>query len=162
MCEPTTIMLGLAIASSAAAYVGTSQAAAAKEKATIANAEQQQDSMLTQQWQARGQAQDQMSQRAKEATQERGRLAVISAESGLAGNTQDRLYNESLFNEGQDITSIQRNARNTQQQSELEKQGIRAQTQGQLNTIERPSALRTGLQIAGDYYGYKAKTAPKP
>lgn len=90
--------------------------------------------MATQQWQARGSAAEQMSERAKAAMQERGRLAVIGADSGLGGALTDKMYNGSAFNEGQDITSIQRNARNTSQQQDLQQLAISTNAQGQTNT----------------------------
>jgi hypothetical protein len=66
------------------------------------------------------------------------------------------MYNSSAFNEGQDITSIQRNARNTSQQQDLQQLAISTNTQGQYNTVKQASALGAGLQIAGAYYGNNA------
>lgn len=162
MCIPAAAALFIAQAGQAVmSYAGQKQQAKAQENAIRANDAQQMQTMEVQQWQARGAASEQMSERAKAAATERARLTVLSAESGLAGANTDRMFNESAFNAGQDITSIQRNARNTQQQQELEKKSLRTQNEGKFNTIQRPSILGTGLQIAGSYADYKTKTTPK-
>lgn len=162
MCEPVTIaMLAISAVSAAVSYTQAKSAADNQQKAIQANTEQQMKTLVTQQWQARGNAAEQMSARAKAAAVERGRLTVIGAETGLGGVNSNHIFNEADFNAGQDITSIQRNARNIQEQSSLQQRGITAQAQGQLNTISRPSALGAGLQIAAAgasaYGGYQDK-----
>lgn len=157
MCAPAVVGLAIAAVQAGVTYVGQQQQAKAQGQAIAANAKQQQDTLTTQQWQARGNAAEQMSQRAQAATVERGRLIAASAETGLGGNLTDRFMNQSDFNTGQDITSIQRNAKNTSDQQQLQKQGAYTSSQGRLNTIEQPSLLGAGLQIAGAYANYQAK-----
>jgi hypothetical protein len=67
----------------------------------------------------------------------------------VGGNTIDQIFGAADFSAGQDMAMMQENARNVNRQSAMVGEGMRARTQGQLNTIERPSMLNTGLQIAG-------------
>lgn len=113
-------------------------------------------SVQEQQSQINQNAQDQQSQRAREATIERGRLKAIQGESGVMGNTEDRIMNESRFNEGSDIASIEGNRENAIKQSALDGQGLRANAQSRLNSIKQPSLIGTGLQIAGAGVQYEA------
>lgn len=156
MCDPVSAIM---VATAVVGYVAADEQATKSAQAVRANQEVASKTMETQQWQARGNAAEQMSERAKSAMQERGRLAVIGADSGLGGNLTDKMYNNSAFNEGQDITSIQRNARNTSQQQDLQQLAISTNAQGQYNTIKQASALGAGLQIAGGYYDQQAKAA---
>lgn len=94
-------------------------------------------------------AQDESAQRYKEYLIDSARLKAIGAESGLAGATQDRVEQEAQNNASTDIATIEANR---QRQTEAaHTQGVAKQSQAnvQLSSIRRPSALGTGLQIAG-------------
>lgn len=92
---------------------------------------------------------------AQQAAIERGRLRAIQAESGLIGNTQDRIIGESYFNESTDIASIEANRQNEITQSNRQLQGVTTSTQSRLNAIKQPSYLGAGLQIGTAVAGYK-------
>ena len=94
-------------------------------------------------------AEEAKSDRAKQALIERGRLNVIQGESGLTGATFDEIQNESLFNEGQDIATLEKNRRNRQAQNRLGQKGIDAQDKSRRNSIKQPSFVGAGLSIAG-------------
>jgi hypothetical protein len=148
MClDPTTAMTALAIGKSTLDYFSGAQEVEDNYAAIEQNHYAQQAQILEQQKQITAQATDKMTERAKEAMVERGRLRAIQGESGLSGNTSDRILRESYFNEGQDIASIESNRKNSIKQSKLEAEGLRAQNQSRINSIKRPSLIGTGLQI---------------
>lgn len=156
MCiDPATLsfasqlLLGVQAASAVVSYFQQDDAADAQAEAIQRNYEQQLQVYQEQQRQNSASAAQEMSERAREAMIERARLRVISAESGLAGISTDRLMNASRFSEGQDISSIEANRRSAAQQLYNEARGLRAQAKSRINAIDRPSVLGTGLQIVG-------------
>lgn len=154
MCEPT-LMLGLSIVSTLATLADTSQQASSNGDALIADANNQVAAIGEQQEQISKKATDEMQERSQQAAIERGRLRAIQAESGLIGNSQDRIIGESYFNETQDIASIEANRKNELTQSNRNLQGLGASTQSKLNSIKQPSYLGAGLQIGTAYAQYK-------
>lgn len=153
MCDPTmglaTASLVVGMASSVGGFFQQGQQAKANRKALQSDYAQQMDTLQTQYKQTNQQATDEMSQRAREAMIERARLRVAGGESGLFGGSNDRIVNESSFNEGTDMASIESNRQNSLRQIEQEGRGIRAGSVSQMSRIQRPSLIGTGLQIAG-------------
>lgn len=155
MCDPATIMLAVSAASAVASYAQQQDAARKQEHAAEDNYRAQQEQLAQQQKQVNEGAAQQESERARAMLIEQGRLRVASGEAGVYGNSVDRSMNESVFNAGTDITSIENNRRNGILQSGAEGNALRARAQGIINTSQRPSLIGTGLQIAGAYYGSK-------
>ena len=152
MCIPLVIAgATLAIGAATAVTSHMQQAKQAKdtERAIKENYSQQMDSLQLQYDQTNKQATDEMSVRAREAMIESARLRAISGESGLAGISNDRIQNESMFNLGTDIASIESNRQASLKQLHQEGKAIRSGNQSQINQIKRPSLIGTGLQIAG-------------
>lgn len=152
MCEPTTIALAsmaIGVASAGAGFIQQGQQAKAANRSVKENYAQQTAAMKTQYDQTNKQAADEMSVRAREAMIETARLRVLGGESGLAGGSNDRIENESQFNRGTDIASIESNRRNVLTQLYQEGRAIRTGEQNRINSIKRPSLIGTGLQIAG-------------
>jgi hypothetical protein len=79
--------------------------------------------------------------RARQGIAERGRLAAVFADSGVVGNTQMRIRGESLFNEGDDISSMQSNLRKGINQIKRQKLATYENATQQLAGIQRPSVL---------------------
>jgi len=154
MCEPTA-MLGLSIATTLLGLADTAQQASAAQDAINADAANQAKAIEEQQAQISKNATDEMQARAQQGAIERGRLRAIQAESGLIGNTQDRIVGESYFNESTDIASIEANRKNEITQSNRQLQGVTTSTQSRLNAIKQPSYLGAGLQIGTAVAGYK-------
>jgi hypothetical protein len=157
MCEPT-VLLGLSIVSTLATLADTAQQANANEDAINADANNQAKAIEEQQAQISKKATDEMQDRSQQAAIERGRLRAIQAESGLIGNTQDRIIGESYFNEATDIASIEANRKNEIAQSNRQLQGVATRTQSNLNSIKQPSYLGAGLQIGTAAAGYRQQT----
>lgn len=165
MCEPTTAAIAIATMSAAQAgltYIEGTQAAKAQSEAIENSAKLQLETNAEQQQQITKQSIDEMSARAREATIERGRLKAIQGESGLMGNSQDRVMNESYFNEGTDMASIEGNRKASLKQSQLEAKGIASGAQSQMNAIKRPFLIGAGLQIgAAGVQGYTSYKVAK-
>lgn len=153
MCVPAALAAAsLAIGAASAITQHNQQAdmAKAQNKALLDDYNNQVAAQQEQAEEIHAQAADKMSERARAAKIERGRLKALAAESGLGyGNTAERIENESHFNEGQDIASIQGNYARSLKQNARETQGIYATTKGNINQIKRPSRLATGLKIGG-------------
>lgn len=148
MCiDPATATMMLTIASSALAYVGQNQQAQAQMDSIAADDQSQQAALIEQQRQINSQAADKMNERAKQAKIEQGRLRTIQGESGLSGNSQDRVLGESLFNEGTDIASIEGNREASIKQSRMQAQATRSSSRNSLASVNQPSLIGTGLQI---------------
>ena len=156
MCPPL-VLAGIAIAVSAASaglsYMQQSKQADRQEAAVNENYNQQMETYKVQQGQEQKSATDEMSARARQSMIESSRLKAVSGESGLAGHSIDRAQNESQFNLGTDLTSIENNRMSTQKQLYQNAMGIRGSANSQLAQIVHPSLIGTGLQIAGDAAG---------
>jgi hypothetical protein len=122
----------------------------------------QNETINEQQVQINAQAVDQMSEVARKALREQAQVRVAAGESGLAGITMDRLINEPFVTAGMDIATIEANRASALKQSQLNLEGIKANTQSQLNnaytqaskrnpepSYNGPSWLGAGLTIAG-------------
>ncbi len=150
MCEPISLsMVAIAAAQAGASYMQQSAQVKSRDKANRANFDQQMETFGVQQEQVNKNSTDQMSQRAREAQIESARLRAVNGESGLAGGSNDRILNESFFNTGTDMASIEANRSAQQKQLIQEAKSIRAGAQTSMSQIQRPSLIGTGLQIAG-------------
>lgn len=152
MCEPTTIALAsLAIgtASAGMGFLQQGQQAKLQRKSVEANYAQQMETLQTQYAQTNKQAVEEMSVRARESMIENSRLRAWAGESGLAGISNDRILNESQFNLGTNISSIESNRQASLRQQYREGREVRAGATSKINQMPRPSLIGTGLQIAG-------------
>ena len=148
MCDPITIAtVALSAASSVASYSGQRQAAKAQERAAADAYEANQSAINVRQSQANERATQQMSERAREAMVQRGRLRAIAADRG-GGLVFDRLEGEVNLAESTDMATIERNRSMQEQQGQLDKRGMRAQSQSQINLSQRPSEIGLALNLA--------------
>jgi hypothetical protein len=157
MCNPVVIGLAISAVTSIASYQADKRASRKMNEALDADRDAQARAEIEQSADVAARSRDEMSERAREAMIERGKLRAISAESGLGGISQERLIQESLFNEGQDIASIASNRDSAQR--EIARNGRINSTQREITRagIKRPNALQAGLQIAGDAAAYSVK-----
>lgn len=158
--------MAIGAASAVTSHMQQAKQTKAAERAIQENYSQQMDSLNLQYDQTNKQAIDEMSARAREAMIESAKLRAFSGESGLAGISNERIQNESGFNLGTDISSIESNRQASLRQLHQEGRGVRAQTTSKMNEVmkNRPSLIGTGLQIAGvaasaasNYQAAKAK-----
>lgn len=150
---PATTMLAaqtaVGVAGALAAHAGQASAARAQTKAATASYNSSMAQLAEQRRQQGVQTQTEMSERAKQAMIERGRLNAASAEGGVIGTSINRIKSANEYAYGSDLAMMRENYTNTSRQSVLEGQAMGATYQSRLSQIERPSILNTGLQIAG-------------
>lgn len=149
-----------------------------QQQTILASYEAQQGAVQEQINQINAQTVDEMSIAARKAAQEQARVRVAAGESGLGGITMARLEAEPMFALGTDIASMEANRASQIKQAKYRLEGIRADTQGQLNTAysqasrrdpkptyNGPSWLGAGLTIAGQglssYSNYKSQKDTK-
>lgn len=171
MCDPLTIAASAAAVAATggavASYVqGQNQISAANDAARY-NAELQNQQLQEQRSQISKQSANDMTERAKQAQIEQGRLRVITGESGALGFTQDRLLMDSEFQEGTDIATIEANRTAALKQTDFNALANYNQNVSSINQARNraPTLLGTGLQIGGGlasvYTGWEtAKNKP--
>lgn len=154
MCEPVSTMtitsMAMSAAGAVASYVGQSQAAKRQGDAAQAAYDSQVTQTRNEMVQQSQAAAEQMSERARQAMIETGHLQALAVDSGTnGGGSNDRVANESNFNAGQDIAAMQANASSAQRQMVNGLRGSYAQAVSRTASIQQPSLVGTGLQIAG-------------
>lgn len=159
MCEPASIstLTALTVASMTASaasavvgYVGQKQSADRQSSAAQQAYDYQVGQIRNQQTEETQQAAEQMSERARQAMVETGHLQALAADSGTnGGGSNDRVTNEANFNAGQDIAAMQNNASSAQRQLANQANGAYSQAVSRDASIQQPSLIGTGLQIAG-------------
>lgn len=92
---------------------------------------------------------DQMVKRSRDAMREVGSLNAIFADSGLEGNSHDRIIAEAEGAADHDAATLARNRDLRIEQGNAEIAANRANAQTRINSAPRPSIVETGLQIAG-------------
>lgn len=104
-------------------------------------------------------AMNQTSQRYQEYMVDMGRLRAAGAESGLLGNTNEKLADTVTNKAESDMATIESNRQAAVQNTNYQGQAAYQKAQGQLANVQRPSTIGTGLQIAGEaattYGSYK-------
>lgn len=134
MCDPITIAVGLAVATTAVSVVGQIQSANAANKAIKAQykaRDKQIDQATTQE----------INDRLRQARREQGRITVAAGESGL--NTESGVVNALLQDAAMQATlSNQTSLANRESRKEANR------TEANSAMVSKPTALGAGLQIA--------------
>ncbi|QUN41762.1 hypothetical protein KEH56_20660 [Burkholderia cenocepacia] len=146
----TIASMAMSAATAAASYVSQSQAAKRQSDAAQAAYDSQVTQTKNETTQQSQAAAEQMSERARQAMIETGHLQALAADSGTnGGGSNDRVGNEANFNAGQDVAAMQANASSQQRQMVNQLSGSYAQAVSRTASIQQPSLVGTGLQIAG-------------
>lgn len=163
MCDPTTATLVMSVASAGLSYVQGQQQASAMAKSANDSTEAAYAQNTQRQEQINDQSALDKSERIKQGMLERAKIATIAGESGALGLSSDRLLNDSFMQEGTDISSLEKNRLNNQQQTNWANRQAQVSGQSDLNRAASatPSLLQTGLQIGSEYMVYKAKSTEK-
>lgn len=200
MCEPTTIMLGVSTAAAMAGAVAQARAQAqAQQQAHQAqmSAYNQQlalnqnqrthlgteygydDAALqVQQQQADQAASGDMSERARQAMMERGKLIAAASSNGTGGSAAARMGNTINYEEGTDLATMENNRASHVQQIQNQRRASARGVNYQGSTIidpNKPNApsgvdkTALGIQLIGiganagaTYYNYKRPTSTPP
>jgi hypothetical protein len=81
---------------------------------------------------------------------ETAHLQALANESGTnGGGSNDRVTNEANFNAGTDLATMQANAASSQRQLVNQLNGGYATAEQRMSSIQQPSLIGAGLQIAG-------------
>lgn len=156
------IAVAVAAASAAVSYDQGQRQLYATSKAAYDNQELQNKQIEEQRQQVAKQAANDETERTRAAQLEEGKLRVITGESGALGLTTDKLLQDSKFQLGSDIATIESNKLTSLKQTDLNALSNYNQNTSTVNqAVNRaPTLLGTGLQIAGSsanaYMGYKA------
>jgi hypothetical protein len=142
------VAAAMAVMSIAANSKAKSNQAFRRRMAANANYEFEMSSLLATSQEVNVKAGEAMSERAREAMFKRGRLAVVGSESGLEGNTADRLARQTFFDEGFDTTRIDVDRQRAQDQITRERAAAKVRRDNP-GGPEMPSGLANGLQIVG-------------
>lgn len=154
MCDlVTAITVGSAVMGYATQAKQAKAETAALQTAAVADAAQ----TAIQQGQINDRATQDMSDRAREAMIERGRLRTAAADSGLGGLSDDRLESASYFAEGTDIARIEGNRGRAMEQAGAAATGRQAAISSRMAAVKQPSLIGAGLQIAGAGVDYTTK-----
>ena len=158
------VIEGLAIAGAVSSFAGGQAAASATSDAAQANLEAQYAQTAEKQKQINEQTALEASERQRQGLIDRAESMAIAGESGALGYSTDRMMSDSYMQLGQDLMYMEQNKSNQLAQIDVDNKSIRARGQSQANTAynQAPSALGTGLQIAGTvaqaYQTTEAKT----
>ena len=155
MFTASNIMMGLSIASGAANYFGGQQQAESVADSQDDGLEAFYEQTARKQIEINEQATNNTLERRKQGMIDRAEAVTAAGESGALGFTSDRLIADSFFQQGTDISTIERNRKNQIIQTDNENKSARAAAQGKVNTAysSAPGLLETGLQIGTDIYG---------
>lgn len=134
MCEPTTIMTAVAVASSSLQVVSQFQQA----RAQASSLEQQAQAAEEESAAAAG---HQMSERLREARAVAARRAVAAGEGGVGGQSVAAGVAQALGSGNQDLGVIRK-------QAAFQTRANAARFRAEAAQIQRPNALSSGLQIA--------------
>jgi hypothetical protein len=127
-------------------------AADAQEEALTTAAANSNVQTQIEQMQMNAQASDEVSLRVRQALVERSRLRVAANESGIRGNTVNRLENNVDAQAGWDLSRMETNRASRIKQSNLSNRGRQAGYRSERNQIQRGSPVIAGLQIASNSY----------
>lgn len=164
MCEPTTIMMGLSIASAVASAGAQVQAGRAQSKS---NAAQYKNALLARDENAnqinlqRGQEAEQASQKIQQnATGLREAQGSVVAQAGPGGMSVDAVLNNLATRGANYNDSVNENLERVNLQADNQLVNVNrgaASTINALKPVERPDFLGAALKIGGaGYAGYKA------
>lgn len=168
MCNPIAIM-GVAVAvSTITSIAGTVMSANAANDAADRQTKSAQDAAAIDMQQLQQQQEEanaatalDKTERLRQAMKERAALRSSSADGGVAGISPDSLEQNSYMSAGNDISILEANRSNFNQQTQLEKQAVRSRAQSRINEAQagRKSGWATGLQIVGQVAGGVSKFA---
>lgn len=148
MCSPAAAVGGVQAAAAVGDYFGGRRLAARQTSSLFDTFGSGMAGFTERGEQINRSAQDQMSERAKAAMVERGRLRAMGGD-GASGQSWERLFSRSLAAEGRDLASIEVNRSAAARQNTRDAMEFRAQVQSNLNQVRRPTLLTLAGGLAG-------------
>jgi hypothetical protein len=148
MCSPAAAVAGVQGASAVADYFGGRRLAAQQTSSLFDSFGSGMAGFAERGEQINRSAKDQMSERAKAALVEQGRLRAMGGD-GASGQSWERLFARSEAALGRDLASIEVNRSAATRQNTRDAMEFRAQVQSNLNQVRRPTLLSLAGGIAG-------------
>jgi len=168
MCAPVAgltafqvLSLGVSAASAGVGFLQQRQQANRAEAAYRQNEANALAALRERQEENRQQAMSKVVDIQRESLKRVGTMRVAAGEAGLSGLVLDSLLQGEAVETGIAVGRNSLNYRNATRQNSRDKQGVRARTDSKVNSLDRGSFLKTGLQIAGAAAGEFAKV-PDP
>jgi hypothetical protein len=152
MCGPLLIpLVTLAISAAGTAMSYSQQASQAKkqEQAIRADQENRYAAMAEKNNQTVRQEAGALLEVRRQQQREAASARVASGEAGVTGVSMDSILNDTFMQAGFESSRIIADTQARLKQNELEAKGIASQSESAYNSINRPSAVAAGLQIAG-------------
>ncbi len=150
MCEPVSIVMAVvAIVGAVGGHMAQTSAANKQEQAVQDGIAADRAATAEQYKQINKAAMDDQAGLHTSYLIDSARIQAISAESGLQGNTQDRIVGEAENNSSSDMATLERNRTNQQNQARTQSAAQMNKANLQLAGIKRPSNVGTALQIGG-------------
>ena len=146
------IALAVAAAGAAVSYDSGQRQLYATSKAAYDNQVAQNKQLDEQRSQIGKQAANDETERRRAAQVEQGKLRVITGESGALGISSDNLMEDSAFQAGSDIATIDSNKVSAMKQTDFTAMSNYNQNTSMVNSAasKAPTLVGTGLQIAGN------------
>lgn len=158
MCDPF-IVGGIMVASAAMDFMGSKNQAKIDQRGI----EQQRLMALQDNSEVSREIEDdsetERSELAIEYLKKRGQMRVAAGENMGMGLTTQLLMQDLYAQEGRESTGIDRDRSKRQRQNARQRESIIQNTQNQWNSIERPSLVGSGLQLAGNLAGSETFTS---
>ena len=154
MCEPTTIITALSVASSVSSFMGGQQQASNVADAESNNLQEFYKQTARKQTEINEQASVNTLERRKQGMIDRAEAVTAAGESGALGFTSDRLIADSFFQQGTDVSTMELNRKNQIIQTINENDAAYTSATGKTNQAysNAPGLIETGLQIGTDIY----------
>lgn len=146
MCEVTTV---LGVLGTVAQFVGSRQDAAVETDSIEANRALQGEGLENQAQELAENAAEEKSQVAREAAVLRARSLVAQGEAGLSGVTANRLARDADVQAGLQFTNIDTNLKRNLRQNNVKQRANNLDAANRTASVKRPSAVASGLTIAG-------------
>lgn len=156
MCDPTVLALGSLVINSVGDIAGAEAQntnAEANKKAAIASQVGQINDINLRQTQEKQAAVQEITAAQRQTTTALSSARLSAGEAGVKGASVDALLTD-IGAQGSTYTQdVQLNQANTQAQLERQKQGVYAQTQDRINSVQSANPLATALKIGGNVIG---------
>lgn len=147
MCDPVSATV-LAVSAAGLGAYGADRSAKNAQKSAVEDLQGQYAALAQQQVQVNAQATDEATERAKQAVRDMGRMEAAFSDSGLTGNSQQRLMVEQAIQANTDQSTIERNRENKIAQTKQDAFAAQAGAKRIVNQNPRQSPIGIGLQIA--------------
>jgi hypothetical protein len=138
-------------------YIAQKRNAASNKAAAIASQTGQVNDINLREIQEKRAATQQIEVASQQTKTVLGQARLSAAEAGVSGASVDALLNDIGAENSTYKGDVQQNLSDTQAQLERQKQGVYAQTQDRINSVQNPNPFALALRIGGGIIGTAAQ-----